>query len=56
MAIARVECASWEMDPKLMAPVANLLQIFSAGSTSSIEMDGRFLLKWNKLLSVAAFH
>src|SRR5258706_16306677 len=55
IAIANVVCASHEMEPKLIAPVAKRLYIFSAGSTSSIESEGRFFLNWNKLLSVAAF-
>ena len=36
MAIARVVWASREMLPKDMAPVANLLTIFAAGSTCNI--------------------
>ena len=35
IAIARVECASVEIEPKDIAPVANLFTISDAGSTSS---------------------
>ena len=35
MAIARVSCASVEIDPRLIAPVQNRLTISLAGSTSS---------------------
>ncbi len=35
MAIASVVCASREMEPKLIAPVANRFTISDAGSTSS---------------------
>ena len=44
-----------EIEPKDIAPVAKRLKIFSAGSTSSIEMEGRLRLNWNKLRSVHAF-
>ena len=36
MAMARVSCASWEMEPYDMAPVENRLTISETGSTSSI--------------------
>ena len=55
MAMARVVCASQEMDPKDMAPVANLLKMLSSGSTSSIGIDVRVFLKSSRLLSVQAF-
>ena len=35
MAIARVSCASWEIEPYDMAPVENRLTIDETGSTSS---------------------
>ncbi|CAB4565870.1 unannotated protein [freshwater metagenome] len=38
MAIAKVSCASAEIDPYDIAPVENLLMISLAGSTSSIEI------------------
>ncbi len=38
MATAKVACASVEMEPKDMAPVAKRLTISEAGSTSSTEM------------------
>ena len=38
MAIAKVECASVEIDPNDIAPVENLLTIFCHGSTLSIEI------------------
>ena len=53
--MARVVCASQDIDPKDIAPVANLLNIADAGSTSSIEIEGRLGLKSNKLLRVQAF-
>ena len=36
MAMARVSCASWEMEPYDMAPVEKRLTISETGSTSSI--------------------
>ena len=39
MAIAKDSWLSSEMEPKLMAPVANRFTISLAGSTLSIEMD-----------------
>src|SRR5919108_1664854 len=44
MAMARVSCASLEMEPYDMAPVENRLTISLTGSTSSIGIDGRSLL------------
>ena len=38
MAMARVSCASWEMEPYDMAPVENRLTISETGSTSSMEI------------------
>ena len=55
IAIASVVCASQEMEPNDIAPVANLLYIFSAGSTSSIDIAGLFGLNSNNPLSVQAF-
>ena len=39
IAIAKVVCASVEIDPSDMAPVANLLTISEVGSTSSILIE-----------------
>ena len=55
IAIARVVCASHEIEPKDIAPVANLLYIPDAASTSSIDIEGLVGLKSNKLLNVHAF-
>ncbi len=55
IAIARVVCASHEIDPKLIAPVAKRLYMLSAGSTSSIEIAGLVVLNRNRLRSVQAF-
>ena len=41
MAMARVSCASWEMEPYDMAPVENRLTISETGSTSSIGIEAR---------------
>ena len=55
MAMARVVCASQEMEPKLMAPVAKRLYMFSAGSTSSMLTEGRVRLNSSRLRRVHAF-
>jgi hypothetical protein len=41
MAMARVSCVSFEMEPKDMAPVEKRLTISFAGSTSSRGMGSR---------------
>ena len=43
MAIARVSCASREIEPIDIAPVQKRLVISSTGSTSSMEIDLAFL-------------
>src|SRR5918994_2179256 len=47
MAIARVSCASLEMEPYDMAPVEKRLTISETGSTSSMEIGSRPDLKPN---------
>ena len=54
MAIAKFSCAPLEIEPKLMAPVAKRLKIFSAGSTFSIGI-GLTALNFSRLLKVAGF-
>ncbi len=41
IAIARVSCASFEMEPYDMAPVENRFTISATGSTSSSGIDSR---------------
>ena len=41
-AIARVSCASLEMEPKEIAPVANLFNISNSDSTSFISIESEF--------------
>ncbi len=53
MAIAKVVCASYDIDPKDIAPVTNLFKIFSTGSTSSIGID-TLCLNSSKLRRVIA--
>ncbi|CAM5477823.1 hypothetical protein SCALM49S_08778 [Streptomyces californicus] len=52
MAMARVSCASWEMEPDDMAPVENRLTISETGSTSSSGIGCRSDLKPNRPRSV----
>lgn len=52
MAMARVSCASLEMEPYDMAPVENRLTISLTGSTSSTEIASRPLLKPKRPRSV----
>ncbi|CAM5668554.1 hypothetical protein SVIOM74S_04825 [Streptomyces violarus] len=52
MAMARVSCASCEMEPYDMAPVENRLTISETGSTSSTGMGFRSDLKPNRPRSV----
>ena len=49
IAIARFSCASAEIEPYDIAPVANLFTISDAGSTSSIEI----LLELHSLASLS---
>ena len=48
MAMARVSCASLQMDPKLIAPVVKRLTISLAGSTSSIGSGVSLYLSWKQ--------
>jgi hypothetical protein len=52
MAMARVSCASWEMEPYDMAPVEKRLTISETGSTSSTEIGCRPDLKPKRPRSV----
>lgn len=52
MAMARVSCASLEMEPYDMAPVEKRLTISLIGSTSSTEIGSRPELKPNRPRSV----
>ena len=54
MARANVVCASLEIDPKDIAPVANLLTIFSAVSTSVISIEVLLMFNLNNPLGVIA--
>src|SRR3989339_1078944 len=54
IASAIVSCAPREIEPKLMAPVANLLRISLADSTSDMGM-GFVFVNVNRLRSVVGF-
>ena len=55
IAIARVECASVEIEPKDIAPVANLFTISDVGSTSSMCIGLFIFLNLNKPLRLLKF-